>query len=694
MKSTVLILITILATAFGMTQQAIQNQQVLFEKALALEEVHAKLPEAIALYRKIVDESDDKALAAQAQLRIGICHRKLGQKEAQSAFQKVIDNYPDQVETVRLAREQLSLLHRALALAEKREPAIRLVWSGPDADTYGAPSPDGKYLSFVDWSTGDLAVRDLATGKDRRLTNKGSWEQNSEEWAEFSIWSPDGKQIAFQWPTGRGRTVELRLMGLDGSNSRTLYSAGEREWADLHDWSPDGKYILALLPRGQLSLISVADGSRRVLRELNAESTRAAFSPDGRYIVFDAPQAGDSLIRDIYTLSTEGKQEIPLVVHSADDRVLGWAPDGKAVLFASDRTGSQALWVIPVADGRAQDAPQLIRTTSGRTVPLGFSRDGRFFYGESKAATDIYTVSLDPATGKVLGSPEKIIDRFEGFNFMPSYSPDGKWLAYSSWRGGKPSLTHGNVLCIHSIETGEDQEFSKELKNLGITLISRPRWAPDGKSILIYGYAKPAGGSGGIYVVDLKTRAVTEVLYSGDDVRVGAAEWSSDGKSIVFFRFDKRKSRRHLVMRNLETGSEKTLYELPESAFSDLQVSPDFQRLCILTGDHGQFAFWIMKAAGEEPRKLREFTERERPAWFTWSADGKYILFTRRGGTTEWQLCRLSVDGGEPEFLGFTESTYIAHLSAHSDGQRIVFSRGTLGGAEIWVMENFLPADR
>lgn len=691
-----LILTLSLMTVLILSVSTAREQSVtdLFHQAVHLEEVKGDLQAAIPLYQRVARESSDRSLAAKAQLRIGICHQKLGQKEAQSAFEKVIDRYPDQSETVRLAREQLSLL-RAQARVERRdqEPAIRLLWSGPQADTYGAPSPDGKYLSFVDWSTGDLAVRDLETGKNRRLTDKGSWEQSSEE-ALSSIWSPDGKQLAFQWERDERHPVELRVMGLDGSKSRTLYSAGEDEWAELYDWSPDGKHILVFLPRGQLSLISVADGSVRILRALKAESTRAAFSPDGRYIVFDAPQAADPRKCDIYTLSADGKHEIPLVVHSADDRVLGWAPNGKAVLFASDRTGSQAVWVIPVADGRPQGTPQMIRPASDRTVPLGFSRDGRFFYGESKSATDVYAVKLDPVTGKVLGPPEKIIDRFEGFNFMPSYSPDGKYLAYCSWRGRGPSLTHGNVLCIHSMETGEDREFSKELRNLGVTSISRPCWAPDSKSIVIYGYAKPAGGHGGIYVVDLQTGAVTEVLYSGNDVRVAHAEWSSDGRSIIFYRFNKKHSLCHLVTRNLETGSEKTLHELPESANPDLAVSPDFQRSCILTKNRGQRVFWIVKAAGGELQKLHEFNERNRPAWFTWAADSRYILFTRKDEAVGWQLWRLSIDAGEPELLGLAESSYIAHPSAHPDGKRIVFSRGPLGGAEIWVMENLLPSGK
>jgi len=239
MKPALAILAAVLAAVFGMMQPALPNQQMAFEKALALEDVHAKLPEAIALYQKVVNESGDKTLAAQAQLRIGMCHLKLGHKEAQTAFQKVIDNYSGQAETVRLAREQLSLLRRARALVERKdqEPATRLVWSGPEAGSVAAPSPDGKHLSFVDWSTGDLAVHDLETGRNRRLTNKGSWEQSSEN-ALDSTWSPDGKQIAFQWENHAGHPVELRIMGLDGSPPRTLYSAGQDEYAHLCGWSP------------------------------------------------------------------------------------------------------------------------------------------------------------------------------------------------------------------------------------------------------------------------------------------------------------------------------------------------------------------------------------------------------------------------------------------------------------------------
>ena len=61
---------------------------------------------------------------------------------------------------------------------------------------------------------------------------------------------------------------------------------------------------------------------------------------------------------------------------------------------------------------------------------MGFTRDGRFFYAESEAASDIYQVKLDPQTGKITGSPEKLISRYEGLNLSPSYSPDGTGIIF------------------------------------------------------------------------------------------------------------------------------------------------------------------------------------------------------------------------------------------------------------------------
>ena len=81
-------------------------------------------------------------------------------------------------------------------------------------------SPDGRYLAYTDWTTGDLAVRDLATGQDRRVTNKGPLAKVV-EFAEFFMqFSGDGKRLAHIWDKNG---YEIRLINVDGSGSRFIY---------------------------------------------------------------------------------------------------------------------------------------------------------------------------------------------------------------------------------------------------------------------------------------------------------------------------------------------------------------------------------------------------------------------------------------------------------------------------------------
>jgi len=159
-----------------------QSGEDLFQKALRLERNEGKLMEAIELYNKVVAEEGNETLAAQAQLRIGLCYEMLGQKnieQAQQAFQKVIDNFPGQTEAVKVAQEKLSNFLKAQSAIEKagKEFSIRKVMS---LNVLGNVSPDGRMLSYVDWNTGngELAVMEIATGKKRCLTHKAPEDES------------------------------------------------------------------------------------------------------------------------------------------------------------------------------------------------------------------------------------------------------------------------------------------------------------------------------------------------------------------------------------------------------------------------------------------------------------------------------------------------------------------------------------
>jgi Tol biopolymer transport system component len=681
--------IALLVLALTIDRSFAQTAEELYQKGIQLEEVKGELEKAIEMYNDVVKQSStNKPLAAKALLHLGRCYEKLGKKEATKAYERIIKEFADQQEVVKEARARLSALISASA---KPSLTVRQVWAGPGVDVGGGISPDGRYLTFVDWETGDLAVRDLATGEKRRLTNKGSWN-DSEEFALSSIVSPDGKQIAYAW-FNKDEFYDLRVIGSDGSNPRVIYPSEELEFIRPADWSADGKRILAALFRKdkplQFGLVSVADGSVRILKTLEARdpylSSGPLFSPDGRYVAYSFPPRDDAAEQDISLLTIDGRHEVALVQHPANDYLLGWSPDGKKVLFASDRAGTIDAWVIDVAEGKPQGVPQLVRRDMGSISPMGLTQKGCLYYATPGLVYDIFTITLDPATGKIITPPNKDALPYEGYNMSPDWSHDGKYLAYISRRG---HMNRRSIICIYSPETGKVRELLARL-NLG-----NPRWTPDGRSILVQ--ADVTSGQG-IYRMDATTGEVVPFIpirKEGKESR-GSAQLSADGKLIFYVREDGKTKLCQILVRNLETGEEKELDRAPFDNHS-IALSPDGRRLALLIRAEKQLrVLKVMPSNGGKQTELRRFEQSGR--WIidiAWTPDGRYIFFSKGRPDGKWELWRIPSEGGEPQNLGLAMNRF-QHLSVHPDGRRITFaSRPTEAELpEVWVMENFLPKE-
>jgi len=130
---------------------------------------------------------------------------KQGNDEARRAYERLVQDYADQSEPANVARARLA----ALAGPGPTTLTTRRLENPPaDVPMFGAISPDGRNLSFWDGRTGDLAVRDLQTGKDRRLTNEDTSGNASPgsvyQEAGASTWSSDSKRIAYAWLIGSG----------------------------------------------------------------------------------------------------------------------------------------------------------------------------------------------------------------------------------------------------------------------------------------------------------------------------------------------------------------------------------------------------------------------------------------------------------------------------------------------------------
>ena len=264
--------------------QKAESPETLLQTATKREIVDGDLAGAVELYKKAIAAAKaNKAVAASALLRLADVYQKLGNPEAQKTYQQIVRDYPGQKDAVAAAKARL-----ASTAPKNTGVTTRQVWTGPKVNSYGGVSPDGRYLSFTDWDTGDLAIHDFMTGQDRRLTNKGSFKV-SPEYAIGSAISHDGKQVAYGWrtlnPDGEERH-EVRVIDINGGKPRVLTPKRVIDFAYVNEWSPDGKWLAVTLVAartGQIALISTASGGVRILKSTDWKgSSKIAFSPDGK----------------------------------------------------------------------------------------------------------------------------------------------------------------------------------------------------------------------------------------------------------------------------------------------------------------------------------------------------------------------------------------------------------------------------
>jgi len=573
---------------------------------------------------------------------------------------------------------------------------VRQVWTGAGTDITGAPTPDGRFLTFTDGSTGDVAVRNLASGETRRVTRKGTWA-TSPEYADFSVVSPDGEQIAYSWKNQHG-VWELRIVPFGDAaepvTPRVVYRNGEVSYVQPCAWSPDASRVLTLLQRVdgtlQIGLIAVADGSTEILKSLDWRwPSKMSFSPDGRYVAYDARVRRDSPDRDILVLSVDGRQEVAVIQHPAIDYAPVWTRDGTQIVFLSDRRGRTGLWTIQVAAGKPIGTAELLKADIGAVSPLGlfaFARDGSFYYGVYTGTEDVYTAKVEPLTGAV-GAPARLAERFTGSNLAGVWSPDGRQLAYFSRRGPLMQGPGNMAVAIRTADTGEEREFFANLE------FDRrwpaARWFPDGRSLLLATVDNL--GRGTLQRMDARTGTVEPMPGARSTNVPGPLPCiSPDGRTIYYFPGVPADGTSPIMAYDITSGRQRPVAGSP--AFGQqlwsMALSPDGKGLAVAQRStllvvpvDGGAARDVFRA--EAPRSLTR-------SGVAWTRDSRFILFTERAGdlgsSTAW---RVPADGGQPQRI---RSGGLSFPSTHPDGRRIAFTAGNSERSEVWVMQNLSPA--
>jgi imidazolonepropionase-like amidohydrolase/Tol biopolymer transport system component len=430
-------------------------------------------------------------------------------------------------------------------------------------------------------------------------------------------------------------------------------------------------------------------------------------SPNGQTLVFD-------LLGDLYTMPSSGGKAVPLTRGMAFDGQPRFSPDGKRVVFVSDRDGGWNLWTIAVdksdtnqvtrgkqstyyspdytPDGKyivatkdtklwmyhvdGGQGQQLIRGDAGgggrggaapaadvlRQMGVAFSGDGRWVWFAQRRGQWIYNTAMSDYDLMVYdresGETAMRENRW-GSAFRPTLSPDGRWLVYGTRHINKTRLR------IRDLESSEERwlvyPVQRDDQESRATLDAYPgmTFTPDSKHLI-------TTWDGKLWKVPVENGAPAEIPMEADVVQAfGPA---------VHFTYPISDSATFVVKQ-----------------IRDAVPSPDGRRLAFVALDR----LYVMDWPNGTPRRVTTMDVGEyQPAW---SPNGEHIAYTTWSNADGGHLYRVAVGGGNPQRLTSKQASFQEPVYS-PDGQRIVAVRSPArnfreqvgGGATdlVWVPAN------
>ena len=383
------------------------------------------------------------------------------------------------------------------------------------------------------------------------------------------------------------------------------------------------------------------------------------YSPDGSRIGFDGSWAGP---RRIWTVDRLGHNPQQITSDSSEgiSHVRPrWSPDGTRIVFQNiDRTKFDVR-VVDIATGRyfsvTDDAVQDLNPV--------WSASGRFIYYSSYrgGGINIWRSSV-MQDGSIAGPPQQMT-LGAGQDVEIAISPDRKRLAFSILRQNA-DIWRLPVSPETGLANGEPQEVITTTRE-----DSRGSWSPDGKLIA---FNSDRTGEMNIWLHNLDTRQSKQLTSGGGgDFQ---ANWSPDQSKIVFF--SSRAGTADIWCVNVETGKLDQL-TTTDSVNVNPFYSPDGQMIAYNSDETGRPEIWVMNSDGSEQRQLSDTGVMGH--FMRWGKTGDAIIYRSPGGGSA-QTVKIGLDGSAP--IALAEVAGGAHMSFSPDHTRIM---DVVGHKALWV---------